>query len=30
MVRLRQVLNPLRATRPAMRAANDIPPLSDR
>ena len=30
MVRLRQVLNPLRATRPAVRAANDIPPLSDR
>ncbi len=30
MVHLRQVLNPLRATRPAMRAANDIPPLSDR
>ena len=30
MVRLRQVLNPLRVTRPAMRATNDIPPLSDR
>ena len=30
MVRLRQVLNPLRATRPVVRAANDIPPLSDR
>ena len=30
MVHLRQVLNPLRVTRPAMRAANDIPPLSGR
>ena len=30
MVRLRQVLNPLRATRPVVRAANDIPPLSGR
>ena len=30
MVRLRQVLNPLRVTRPAMRATNDIPPLSGR
>lgn len=28
MVRLRQVLNPLRVTRPAMHATNDIPPLS--
>ena len=28
MVRLRQVLNPLRATRPTMRATNDILPLS--
>ena len=30
MVRLRQVLNPLRATRPTMHATNDIPPLSGR
>ena len=30
MVCLRQVLNPLCATRPAVRAANDIPPLSGR
>ena len=30
MVRLRQVLNPLRATRPAVRATNEIPPLSGR
>lgn len=30
MVHLRQVLNALRATRPAVRAANDIPPLSGR
>lgn len=30
MVRLRQVLNPLSATRPEMRATNDIPPLSGR